>query len=131
MAEGFFIVRLNTGGAMAKVPHPAPPRTHPPKPALQSTNDVVPSPVEQMTGAEAVVRALEEVGTEVVFGIPGGAILPVYDPLRSEEHTSELQSRGHLVCRLLLEKKKRKREHTGGPSTRKTKGHETDTIDRS
>src|SRR5439155_3164207 len=29
-------------------------------------------------------------------------------PLRSEEHTSELQSRGQLVCRLLLEKKKRK-----------------------
>src|SRR5690625_703289 len=28
---------------------------------------------------------------------------------RSEEHTSELQSRGHLVCRLLLEKKKKKR----------------------
>src|SRR5207253_5717486 len=28
-------------------------------------------------------------------------------PLRSEEHTSELQSRGHLVCRLLLEKKKK------------------------
>src|SRR5439155_25578706 len=28
---------------------------------------------------------------------------------RSEEHTSELQSRGHLVCRLLLEKKKQKR----------------------
>src|SRR5690625_4735102 len=28
------------------------------------------------------------------------------DVLRSEEHTSELQSRGHLVCRLLLEKKK-------------------------
>src|SRR5690625_5610469 len=26
------------------------------------------------------------------------------DPVRSEEHTSELQSRGHLVCRLLLEK---------------------------
>src|SRR5690625_6840773 len=29
--------------------------------------------------------------------------------LRSEEHTSELQSRGHLVCRLLLEKKKENR----------------------
>src|SRR5437660_5741566 len=28
-------------------------------------------------------------------------------PIRSEEHTSELQSRGHLVCRLLLEKKNR------------------------
>src|SRR5690625_7051604 len=32
----------------------------------------------------------------------------IYIPGRSEEHTSELQSRGHLVCRLLLEKKKRK-----------------------
>src|SRR5690625_5709378 len=31
---------------------------------------------------------------------------------RSEEHTSELQSRGHLVCRLLLEKKKKKLTHT-------------------
>src|SRR2546429_9513271 len=30
---------------------------------------------------------------------------------RSEEHTSELQSRLHLVCRLLLEKKKKKRPH--------------------
>src|SRR5207253_3486088 len=30
---------------------------------------------------------------------------------RSEEHTSELQSRGHLVCRLLLEKKKKKHKH--------------------
>src|SRR5690625_6571392 len=36
-------------------------------------------------------------------------MLPVWeanDDCRSEEHTSELQSRGHLVCRLLLEKKK-------------------------
>src|SRR5690625_2564302 len=34
-----------------------------------------------------------------------------HDPrVRSEEHTSELQSRGHLVCRLLLEKKKTHRE---------------------
>src|SRR5690625_5976186 len=31
---------------------------------------------------------------------------------RSEEHTSELQSRGHLVCRLLLEKKKNKKRST-------------------
>src|SRR5207253_10841732 len=30
---------------------------------------------------------------------------------RSEEHTSELQSRGHLVCRLLLEKKKKIKKH--------------------
>src|SRR5687768_18579351 len=31
---------------------------------------------------------------------------------RSEEHTSELQSRLHLVCRLLLEKKKKNKQHT-------------------
>src|SRR3989449_2393316 len=34
-------------------------------------------------------------------------VLPMVYPKRSEEHTSELQSRLHLVCRLLLEKKKR------------------------
>src|SRR5690625_7797440 len=34
-------------------------------------------------------------------------------PVRSEEHTSELQSRGHLVCRLLLEKKTRLEECAG------------------
>src|SRR2546422_4350060 len=32
-------------------------------------------------------------------------------PVRSEEHTSELQSRLHLVCRLLLEKKKKQKSH--------------------
>src|SRR5690625_6631647 len=49
----------------------------------------------------------------VQFGIPNScaaffavSCLEVTIYLRSEEHTSELQSRGHLVCRLLLEKKK-------------------------
>ncbi|WP_163760916.1 acetolactate synthase large subunit [Mycobacterium botniense] len=36
---------------------------------------------QQVTGAQAVVRSLEELGVEVIFGIPGGAVLPVYDPL--------------------------------------------------
>jgi acetolactate synthase-1/2/3 large subunit len=36
---------------------------------------------ETITGAQALVRSLEEVGADVVFGIPGGAILPAYDPL--------------------------------------------------
>src|SRR5690625_6244597 len=40
-----------------------------------------------------------------VFNIEKHHLRPVSYP-RSEEHTSELQSRGHLVCRLLLEKKK-------------------------
>src|SRR5437870_8129212 len=40
---------------------------------------------------------------------------------RSEEHTSELQSRGHLVCRLLLEKKKFARcPRASGPAPRAT-----------
>ncbi|WP_099332609.1 acetolactate synthase large subunit [Actinomyces minihominis] len=34
-----------------------------------------------MTGAEAIVRSLEELGVKEVFGMPGGAILPTYDPL--------------------------------------------------
>ncbi|HZP16295.1 MAG TPA: acetolactate synthase large subunit [Nocardioides sp.] len=34
-----------------------------------------------MTGAQSLVRSLESVGCEAVFGIPGGAILPAYDPL--------------------------------------------------
>ncbi|TYL50555.1 acetolactate synthase large subunit [Agromyces mariniharenae] len=38
------------------------------------------APVE-ITGAEAVVRSLEMLGITDVFGLPGGAILPVYDPL--------------------------------------------------
>src|SRR5690625_6224038 len=36
-------------------------------------------------------------------------------PPRSEEHTSELQSRGHLVCRLLLEKKKANSPNADAP----------------
>src|SRR5690625_6132512 len=37
---------------------------------------------------------------------PADIAISEHPPPRSEEHTSELQSRGHLVCRLLLEKKK-------------------------
>ncbi|MET0200056.1 MAG: thiamine pyrophosphate-binding protein, partial [Rhodococcus fascians] len=36
---------------------------------------------EKVTGAQSVVRALEELDVDTVFGIPGGAVLPVYDPL--------------------------------------------------
>src|SRR2546429_1053146 len=54
----------------------------------------------------AAVDALERAGASSkdvdVVQVPGSFELP----LRSEEHTSELQSRLHLVCRLLLEKKK-------------------------
>ncbi len=35
----------------------------------------------KMTGAQALVKSLETEGVEVIFGLPGGAILPVYDPI--------------------------------------------------
>src|SRR5437870_7416329 len=46
-------------------------------------------------------KQLANLGQDIMFAFP-----------RSEEHTSELQSRGHLVCRLLLEKKNTKKERT-------------------
>src|SRR3989442_7039403 len=52
---------------------------------------------------------LAEEPTRVVLG----ARPPLLEDHRSEEHTSELQSRPHLVCRLLLEKKKTTYDSTG------------------
>ncbi|HTW27541.1 MAG TPA: acetolactate synthase 3 large subunit [Acetobacteraceae bacterium] len=37
--------------------------------------------IEQQTGAEVLLRALKEQGVEVIFGYPGGAVLPIYDAL--------------------------------------------------
>src|SRR5690625_6074313 len=51
------------------------------------------------TNAPVVTAAVDHVSFQK--GIPLGAMVVLE---RSEEHTSELQSRGHLVCRLLLEK---------------------------
>src|SRR5690625_6824428 len=50
----------------------------------------------------------EELEQEPLFKDVYHEFLPLFKDHRSEEHTSELQSRGHLVCRLLLEKKKKK-----------------------
>jgi acetolactate synthase I/II/III large subunit len=49
--------------------------------APQPPRPVGPGAGETLTGAQSLVRSLESVGAEVVFGIPGGAILPAYDPL--------------------------------------------------
>src|SRR5438309_11870035 len=48
----------------------------------------------------------KDLGTALVSGSPKGSGAPRNPLGRSEEHTSELQSQFHLVCRLLLEKKK-------------------------
>src|SRR2546429_6643145 len=48
---------------------------------------------------------------QAVGRLPAGGAESPYSLSRSEEHTSELQSRLHLVCRLLLEKKKKHTQH--------------------
>src|SRR5690625_5711926 len=68
-------------------PHPFPTRRSSDLPAMHGTNQAQPTAGARPTWPE-------------VSGVLSRATA------RSEEHTSELQSRGHLVCRLLLEKKK-------------------------
>src|SRR5690606_41928631 len=74
--------------------------------------------------AEERIRqaGIEQLAIDLSFGRPapggveGRAEVParpgVEQPVRSEEHTSELQSRENLVCRLLLEKKKKQKPIT-------------------
>ncbi|MET1062659.1 MAG: acetolactate synthase large subunit [Aeromicrobium sp.] len=57
---------------------------------------------EHMTGAQSLVRALEHAGVDTIFGIPGGAILPAYDPLFDSEQIRHIlvrheQGAGHAA----------------------------------
>ena len=57
---------------------------------------------EQITGAQSLVRSLEEAGVDAVFGIPGGAILPAYDPLMDSTKVRHIlvrheQAAGHAA----------------------------------
>ena len=57
---------------------------------------------QTLTGAQALVRSLEQVGVDVVFGLPGGAILPTYDPLLDTEQLRHVlvrheQGAGHAA----------------------------------
>src|SRR5205809_5869027 len=72
------------------------------------------SDLSDHAGAEFVEdleRRLVAVRAKLTLELDG-----VPDPPRSEEHTSELQSRLHLVCRLLLGKKNRSRRSSHSPS---------------
>lgn len=59
---------------------PGPSRPQPPGGGRPKPTPPAGTPV-RVTGAQSLVRSLEAVGVEVVFGIPGGTILPAYDPL--------------------------------------------------
>ncbi|MFD0773285.1 acetolactate synthase large subunit [Streptomonospora algeriensis] len=73
----------------------------------QAPPDDEPSPkdlvmTEQMTGAQSLIRSLEHAGVDVVFGIPGGAILPAYDPLYDSANVRHIlmrheQGAGHAA----------------------------------
>src|SRR5690625_6144195 len=56
------------------------------------------------------IDILKDANATAIYGARGanGVVVITTKRGRSEEHTSELQSRGHLVCRLLLEKKKKR-----------------------
>src|SRR3712207_8090530 len=85
----------------------------PPRSTLFPYTAALPIPVEQVVAAAVIA--------ESVAAIPGGArrrvrprrssvdVEALVGAVRSEEHTSELQSRQYLVCRLLLEKKKKEK----------------------
>src|SRR5437870_5050963 len=63
-----------------------------------------------ITGVPMVFRGIDPaLHGKRNFASACGSYFDLLGLRRSEEHTSELQSRGHLVCRLLLEKKKRKK----------------------
>src|SRR3984957_12897567 len=77
-------------------------------PATTATRSQHPSPTAaaeapvRVTGAQALVMALERVGVDVVFGIPGGAVLPAYDPLLDSEQIRHIlvrheQGAGHAA----------------------------------
>ncbi len=57
---------------------------------------------ERITGAQSLIRSLEAAGVEIIFGIPGGAILPAYDPLFDSKQINHIlvrheQGAGHAA----------------------------------
>src|SRR5215813_4917638 len=90
--------------------------------SLQSRSDAVRESSERremLSRLEARLRAVASRPTAAppaafldasTSGLASAQLQSYLGQLRSEEHTSELQSRPHLVCRLLLEKKKKKKK---------------------
>ena len=87
---------------------PAPSRPAAPAQAAGAPQPAAPQPATppaaavKVTGAQALVLAMERVGVDVVFGIPGGAVLPAYDPLLDSKQIRHIlvrheQGAGHAA----------------------------------
>jgi acetolactate synthase I/II/III large subunit len=94
----------NAQPASASQPAASQPATAQPAAAGQAAGTVASGPVikARVTGAQALVMALEQIGVEVVFGIPGGAVLPAYDPLLDSDKIRHIlvrheQGAGHAA----------------------------------
>ena len=69
---------------------------------FSTSDDAANAPAERMTGSQAIVRTLEDLGVTDVFGLPGGAILPTYDPLYDSKKVRHIlvrheQAAGHAA----------------------------------
>src|SRR5690625_7106528 len=90
MGPTYGIAKIRSGSAIAK-----------------TKAGIIPIPTSSKMDAKNIIKS----NTPNLSCIFRGKSLYIFfseSIIRSEEHTSELQSRGHLVCRLLLEKKKKK-----------------------
>src|SRR5690625_6784650 len=85
--------------------------------------------LEEIAGSSLSSRSLRRTRKSFGFDVVETTIFRstcrslIWRITRSEEHTSELQSRGHLVCRLLLEKKKKQEMNNDSESTRHDSKH--------
>src|SRR5690625_3946802 len=102
------VLLVITGDFQAKIMFEQQPMKMASAEALCETQESAPFSILTVGGPDAFNEDCD--GVTHLIEIPYvTSVLATYDPnARSEEHTSELQSRGHLVCRLLLEKKKKR-----------------------
>ncbi|MEW1954087.1 acetolactate synthase large subunit [Terrabacter sp. NPDC080008] len=81
---------------VASLARPRPAVDKPARPAVAVT------PAREVTGAQSLVLSLEAIGCDTVFGIPGGAILPAYDPMLDSKKVRHIlvrheQGAGHAA----------------------------------
>src|SRR5690625_6826844 len=89
-----------------------PPNAKAPAPDADASRPAARLPSPELVLSFPIAMAPSESSSLASFSTVASSPIAIELVLRSEEHTSELQSRGHLVCRLLLEKKKNKAHAT-------------------